>query len=118
MVVRMSTVKMPLSAARAMLAIALAALLVWAAMRMVIGLAVAVPAVSSGHHQGSPVVVQQGPAVPAPVEQSAPSVGAAPASTVTSIHQTTPAQQPSNGFLLTGTNVPSKSYVRGGCPAQ
>ena len=118
----MSTAKMPLSAARAALVIALAALLVWATMRMVIGLGVAVPAASSGNHQGAPVVVQQGPAVPAPVEQPGPAPAANSANSLgaSATHQVTgsSAQQPSTGCLLTGTNAPAKSYVRGGCPAQ
>jgi hypothetical protein len=112
------------SAARNFVVLSAAALLVWVAVRMAIGTGAQAPTVYT-FHQGASVtapVAAPAPVDSLPVSNPGNSAGSAvPTSGATVAQQAQPVAPTSGGSppecLLTGPNVPSKSYVRGGCLA-
>jgi hypothetical protein len=102
-----------------------AALLVWVALRIAIGTGAQVLTVYTSHPGA---LVTTPVAAPAPVDSkpasnAVDSTGSAESAGGATVTQQTQHVVPASGAspsncLLTGSNVPSKSYARGGCPAQ
>ncbi|HSS62188.1 MAG TPA: hypothetical protein VLK30_12120 [Candidatus Limnocylindrales bacterium] len=110
--------------ARNLIVLSAAVLLVWVAVRMTFGTGAQVPTVYTVH-QSAPLTAPVAAPAPAPAQPTSNAVNSrstAPGSGATVSQSAKPvapaAGGSGSGCILAGAGVPSKSYVRGGCPAQ